>query len=186
MSYELDLTARFLHRYNKSIRKLDFRGARGRLFVVGDIHGDLIELNRALDRSGFNRKTDTLFSVGDIIDKGPDSLEIISSVEEGWLIPILGNHEIVAIMATEDDKIDKDDFEWTTNGGSWLEFMNPPPEVVSSFRSTLLSLPIGIELITDYGKFGFLHAQSPSDCDSWEAICEKIDTRDCHSIFEAT
>ena len=45
----------------------------GRDFAVGDIHGCFTELQRGLDAIGFNPNTDRLFSVGDLVDRGPES-----------------------------------------------------------------------------------------------------------------
>ena len=45
----------------------------GRDFAVGDIHGCFTELQRGLDAIGFDPSTDRLFSVGDLVDRGPES-----------------------------------------------------------------------------------------------------------------
>ena len=45
----------------------------GRDFAVGDIHGCFTELQRGLEAIGFDPSTDRLFSVGDLVDRGPES-----------------------------------------------------------------------------------------------------------------
>ena len=45
----------------------------GRDIAVGDIHGCFTELQRGLDTIGFDPCTDRLFSVGDLVDRGPES-----------------------------------------------------------------------------------------------------------------
>ena len=47
--------------------------ALGRDFAVGDIHGAFADLRRALDAIGFDEHRDRLFSVGDLVDRGPES-----------------------------------------------------------------------------------------------------------------
>ena len=48
----------------------------GRDFGVGDIHGYFTKLQAALDAIGFNPAVDRLFSVGDLVDRGPESAEV--------------------------------------------------------------------------------------------------------------
>lgn len=45
----------------------------GKDFIVGDIHGCLDQLKFQLSVTGFDKSKDRLFSVGDLIDRGPDS-----------------------------------------------------------------------------------------------------------------
>jgi serine/threonine protein phosphatase 1 len=49
------------------------RNTAGRDLIVGDIHGCFARLQVALDELGFDPERDRLFSVGDLVDRGPDS-----------------------------------------------------------------------------------------------------------------
>jgi len=40
-------------------------------FAVGDIHGAFDALQRAMEAIGFDARKDRLFSVGDLVDRGP-------------------------------------------------------------------------------------------------------------------
>ena len=66
----------------------------GRDFVVGDLHGHRELLERQLEQMGFNTHFDRLFSVGDLIDRGPHSLATLALIEEPWFHAVLGNHEL--------------------------------------------------------------------------------------------
>ena len=46
---------------------------KGRDYVVGDIHGCFSLLSKELYEIGFDEKTDRLFSVGDLVDRGTES-----------------------------------------------------------------------------------------------------------------
>lgn len=46
-----------------------------------------------LDRIGFDRFRDRLFSTGDLIDRGPDSVGTLELVREPWFYFVKGNHE---------------------------------------------------------------------------------------------
>ena len=51
----------------------------GRDMVVGDIHGNFSQLRRTLNMLHFSPdKGDRLFSVGDLVDRGPESDEVLS------------------------------------------------------------------------------------------------------------
>ena len=48
----------------------------GRLLVIGDVHGCLAELRALLWQLHFQQGNDTVVLVGDLVDKGPDSLGV--------------------------------------------------------------------------------------------------------------
>ncbi|MFY0665945.1 MAG: symmetrical bis(5'-nucleosyl)-tetraphosphatase [Natronospirillum sp.] len=66
------------------------------LFIMGDVHGCIAELDTALTRISFNPRTDRLWSVGDLVGKGAHSLEVLRLVESfgGAFNMVLGNHEL--------------------------------------------------------------------------------------------
>lgn len=72
-------------------------------YFIGDIHGCFNEFNRLLDRVSFNVKYDYLWLTGDLIDRGPGSLEVINLIMSlGTSIKmVLGNHDLnlIAIYA---------------------------------------------------------------------------------------
>lgn len=51
---------------------------RGRDIAVGDVHGHFQRLQQALDAVGFDPAIDRLFSVGDLVDRGPDSEQALT------------------------------------------------------------------------------------------------------------
>jgi Icc-related predicted phosphoesterase len=55
----------------------------GRLIVVGDIHGCLKELNQLLDACDYDHGHDNLIFAGDIINKGPNSVEVSLALDCG-------------------------------------------------------------------------------------------------------
>ena len=65
-----------------------------RILVTSDIHGHLEYLEKVLEKAGFN-DDDILIIVGDMIEKGPDSLKTLRYVkklcERGNVIPLIGN-----------------------------------------------------------------------------------------------
>lgn len=65
----------------------------GRDFVVGDLHGCVDALRYLLHEIGFDGARDRLFSVGDLVARGTDSLAAIDLIDKPWFYPVLGNHE---------------------------------------------------------------------------------------------
>jgi serine/threonine protein phosphatase 1 len=71
--------------------------ATGRDLVVGDLHGHRALLESVLDRLEFDPSCDRVFSVGDLIDRGPESLATLSLIEQPWFHAVLGNHELMLL-----------------------------------------------------------------------------------------
>lgn len=89
---------------------------RGRDFVVGDLHGTLPALLRLLDGVNFDPAADRVFSVGDLEDRGPDSMGCLRLLREPWFHAVLANHEQLMLHAFEGGPYG--DF-WYGNGGNW-------------------------------------------------------------------
>jgi serine/threonine protein phosphatase 1 len=73
-------------------------GDKGKIFAVGDIHGCYEKLISLMDRLPFDRHTDMLIFIGDYINRGPQSREVIDYLLElrrkcKKIIFLMGNHE---------------------------------------------------------------------------------------------
>ena len=63
-----------------------------RTLIIGDIHGCYEELQSLLEK--FDPKdNDRIFSVGDVINRGPDSDKCISLLKQLGVKTVMGNHE---------------------------------------------------------------------------------------------
>ena len=64
-----------------------------RRLVIGDIHGCLIELQDLLDKAALS-PGDEIIALGDIVDRGPDSLGVLEFFRTNPIArSLLGNHE---------------------------------------------------------------------------------------------
>lgn len=64
-----------------------------RVLVVGDVHGCAEELQRLLDKCYFRKGTDLLIQVGDLVNKGPLSLDVLRVLKEYDGLAVRGNHD---------------------------------------------------------------------------------------------
>lgn len=90
------------------------RNKRGRDFLLGDLHAETDMLVRALKVVGFDTSVDRVISVGDLIDRGPDSLGALELIEEDWFFAVRGNHETMLIENTPDSR-----YMHLHAGGEW-------------------------------------------------------------------
>jgi serine/threonine protein phosphatase 1 len=79
---------------------------QGRDFIVGDLHGHPDALRALMDHVGFDDDADRLFSVGDLVDRGPNSAGALDLLEAPWFYPVLGNHDamLLATLNLEDSR----------------------------------------------------------------------------------
>jgi len=65
-------------------------------WAIGDVHGCWLTLQRLLESVGWDREQDSLWFVGDLVNRGPSSLEVLRWAYEnrGRLTVVLGNHDL--------------------------------------------------------------------------------------------
>ena len=76
----------------------------GRHLAIGDIHGCVTALKTLVDYVGL-RDDDTLVTLGDYVDRGPDARAVVDCIidlaRQHDLVPLRGNHEIMMLDARE-------------------------------------------------------------------------------------
>ena len=137
--------------------------ARGRDFCIGDLHGCLQMLQSLLEAVRFDPLCDRIFSVGDLIHRGPNSAACLCLAEQPWFFPVLGNHEVMQISAyagecwVEDSKLE-----------TGLEYLaDADPKAIAReherYQHILSRLPLALETeLPDGRKVGVVHAGLPS------------------------
>ena len=68
-----------------------------KIAVIGDIHGCDYALSELYDK--LLSHTKKIYSVGDLIDRGPDSKSVIQFCIDNGIKPVMGNHEDMLLAA---------------------------------------------------------------------------------------
>lgn len=63
-----------------------------RYIFIGDIHGCLTELKELIDSLALTSK-DKVISLGDLVDKGPQPVEVVKFIKDSGFESLIGNHE---------------------------------------------------------------------------------------------
>jgi serine/threonine protein phosphatase 1 len=132
----------------------------GRDFAVGDIHGHFTRLQSALDAAGFDPAVDRLFSVGDLVDRGPESLDVDDwLLRKPWFHAVRGNHEQMTVDSHDAGRASDQCGLHFINGGGWFYGLSSVEQ--GCYASILRDLPLAIEIETAQGLVGIVHADVP-------------------------
>jgi serine/threonine protein phosphatase 1 len=135
----------------------------GRDFVVSDLHGCYDLFLKGLSDIDFDNTKDRMFSVGDLIDRGPNSLECLRLIEYPWFFAIRGNHEDLMFSRTVGGALDYyDPNDWINNGGSWF-LKTVYADLILVKKAAELPL-ISVVHKTDGTRVNIVHAEFPHNC----------------------
>lgn len=66
-------------------------------YAIGDVQGCFEPLTRLLSRIGYRPGSDRLCLVGDLVNRGPQSLETLRFLVDAGATAVLGNHDLYAL-----------------------------------------------------------------------------------------
>jgi serine/threonine protein phosphatase 1 len=148
---------------------------KGRVFFVGDIHGCFTELMVALRAVAFSPASgDIVVSVGDLVDKGKESIKVLQLLRRKWFKCAMGNHEEMMVNAITGEDVASQE-NWMLNGGMWYVKLSSSKALVADdmIRKYVQHLPYAITVHLDNGKsIGVVHGDTPED--GWNGLCNKL------------
>lgn len=139
---------------NPSLQKLPVN-TRGRDWFVGDVHGEFAMLSRAMEAAKFEPSVDRLIGVGDLVDRGGQSFEVLKFFATNpWAHCTLGNHEVMALRG----------FQGLNRGyvsrEDWRVFLTIPQQ--REAVEHISKFPIALEVpLRDGRTVGVIHAELP-------------------------
>ena len=147
------------------VQKFDIN-VTGRDFIVGDLHGFLDLFQAELERHNFDPAFDRVFSVGDLIDRGPDSMGCLRLLKQPWFHAVRGNHEQMLLghlspesLSSEASALNSSTF--LQHGGAWVTTLSAPDD--NELRAELLpyvhKLPHLIVVGEGSARFNVVHAE---------------------------
>ena len=140
------------------------------IYILSDIHGHARRFDAVLRRIDLQPE-DTLYVLGDVIDRNPDGIRILRRI---MAMPnarmLLGNHEYMLLRALGqpyDDNCDNGSAldHWYRNGGKVThEELNAlPPEEQTAVLEYLHSLPLHFDLELKGQRYKLVHG-GPAEC----------------------
>ncbi len=164
--------------------------------VVGDIHGCFKSFRRLVEEELQLTKSDTLYLLGDYIDRGPSSRQVVEYIlrmqDSGFDVqPVRGNHEEMLIDAYRSMQ-NNDFFLWVMNGAEstlesyGIEYLSQqgigvlkelPEEHISFMRELPYYIMLDDYIIVHAGIN--YHVEEP-----YNDISSMVWCRDCSNDFE--
>lgn len=137
----------------------------GRDYCIGDLHGMYDLLLQKMEEVNFDITQDRIFAVGDLIDRGPQSMKCLDLLFEPWFFSCMGNHEEMMLEAV----LRGDNMQggvWVRNGGAWAVLEHHAEgdwdkDFVETLEAVEQLLPLAMEVQTEFGPVGILHADPP-------------------------
>lgn len=147
----------------------------GRDFVLGDIHGAYDLVIQGMRNVKFDRSVDRIFSVGDLIDRGPQSHRALEFLAQPYMFSIYGNHEEQFCSLDLHDIRTLGKANW--HGMKWVNDVSD--EKLLALKQAFSKLPVAIEVQTRRGSVGLVHGDVPVGM-TWQAFVQALQRGDEH------
>ncbi|MFN3920472.1 MAG: metallophosphoesterase, partial [Methylohalobius sp.] len=96
-------------------------------YAIGDIQGCFFELQKLLDKINFDPASDLLWFTGDLVNRGPHSLETLRFVKNlgNRAVTVLGNHDLhLLAVAHGQEYRHKQDLADVLSAPDWEELID--------------------------------------------------------------
>jgi serine/threonine protein phosphatase 1 len=143
----------------------------GRRIFIGDVHGHYDGLMQLLEAIAPDAE-DQVYFVGDLIDRGPKSAQVIEFVRSHSYPCVLGNHEQLLIEAFPDNRASQYALHaWLQSGGQSTVASYGKPETLLENLDWLRSLPNYLDLGDLWVVHAGLHPGLPAHEQTVQEYC---------------
>lgn len=149
------------------------------IYVMADIHGNMRRFQSILSQINL-QPDDTLYILGDVIDRHPDGIRILRKIMASPNMQmLLGNHEYMMLRALGipfdesdwDTAYDPSDclYVWYRNGGgvTHRHLMHIRKQLRSEIFSFLKALPLNIDITVNGKNYKLVHGAPVDQFDSY-------------------
>jgi serine/threonine protein phosphatase 1 len=143
-----------------------------RRIFIGDVHGHFDGLMNLLETLA-PTASDQIYFVGDLIDRGPKSAQVIEFVRQQGYHCVMGNHEQLLLEAFPgDNKVSQFALQaWLQSGGQTTVASYMEPERLLENIEWLRSLPTHLDLGDIWLVHAGLHPGLPLDAQTPQEYC---------------
>lgn len=134
-------------------------------YVMADIHGDSGRFDRMLEQTGLGAE-DTLYILGDVIDRGSDGIALLRRIREmPNAVLLLGNHEWMMLRCMQEGATVLEVSSWMRNGGgcTMQDFLALPEAERSSLLDWLRKIPRELTVTVEDRTFRLVHGWTGED-----------------------
>lgn len=128
-------------------------------YVISDLHGDIDRFHRMLDTIAFSAG-DTLYILGDIVDRGPAPIPLLREVmRTPNMVMLLGNHEHMCIRYYSPDATPREIRHWDINNNipTKMGLAALTEQELTEVFQFLMELPIHLEVTVNGRDFYLVH-----------------------------
>lgn len=129
------------------------------VYCMSDIHGQIDAFHQMLSKIGFTAD-DTLYIIGDVVDRGPCGVEILQEIMKmPNVVMVLGNHERMMLEYLSPDATEKQINRWNRNRNlpTLRKFKMLPRQEQDDVLSFVGKLPNSMELTVGNTRFFLVH-----------------------------
>ena len=130
------------------------------IYVMSDIHGSQEAFDRILAMIQLT-EDDHLYIIGDVIDRGPDGIELLNRIRTmRGVTLLLGNHEYMMINKLRNPDEGYFGWLWGINGGgiTYDRYKRLPPKEQEGLVEYLDTLPLQISIRVNGVDYVLVHA----------------------------
>lgn len=133
------------------------------IYVISDLHGEYDLFLKLLQEISFDKTNDKLYILGDVIDRGSQSIEILQHVynNQDSIVLLKGNHEEMMV----DCLLNHDYYMWFYNGGgsTYQQYSQLPENTQIKLFYFVKGLPYLLRIEVEDRVFILAHAGVEAD-----------------------